>query len=118
MGDREGKFEYAGQVGSEQAAEYLERIAAGLRLGRVGLGAGAKRTALATGELLKLEIEAESKDGKGSLAFELSWRPADEPAPVLEILSNGDEQPADELEVDEEEVEIGERREKPKSRRT
>lgn len=87
MGDREGKFEYAGQVAAEQAAEYLDRIATGIRAGHIALGAGSRRASFAPTELLKLEIEAEAKDGKGSVALELSWKPVDEAEPELEILS-------------------------------
>ena len=102
MGDREGKFEYAGQVAAEQAAEYLDRIAAGIRAGHLAFGAGARRASFAPAELMKLEIEAEAEEGKGSVAIELSWKPIDEPAPALEILSD-EEVTASLAEADDEE---------------
>lgn len=101
MGDKSGKFEYAGQVSAEQVAQYLERIAAGLRAGHVALGAGTRRASFALTDMLKLEIEAEARDGKGDLALEISWRPAEEPAPVLQIL---DEDEAAEAEAAEDEA--------------
>lgn len=84
---KQGEFEFAGSVAAEQAADYLERIAAGLRAGQISLGAGERRLSLAPGEMLKLEVEAESEGGKGSVALELSWKPADAPTPTLEILA-------------------------------
>lgn len=104
MGDKSGKFEYAGQVSAEQAAQYLERIAAGLRAGHIALGAGARRASFAPTEMLKLEIEAEAKEGRGDLALEISWRPAEEPAPVLQILDEDEAAEAeaqDAVDVDE-----------------
>jgi amphi-Trp domain-containing protein len=86
-------FDFAGTIAAEQAAEYLERLAAGIRAGRIALGAGERKLSLAPSDMLKLEVEAESEGGKGSLAFELSWKPAETPPPTLEIIG-------DALEVD------------------
>jgi amphi-Trp domain-containing protein len=86
MGKNNG-FEFAGRVSTEQAAEYLERVAAGLRAGHIGLGAGGRRVNLVPAGIVKLELEAEGEEGEGAISMELSWKPAEAPAPTLEILA-------------------------------
>ena len=75
MGDN-GKFEFTATLAPEQAADYLSKVADGLRRGVIGLAAAGRSIRLEPGALLTLEIAAESKPekAKGSLAVELSWK--------------------------------------------
>ncbi len=70
------KFEFSSNVGIEQTANYLEKIAEGLRKGVLNLTASGRTLRLEPSGTIKLEIEAESKPlkGKGSLQFEISWK--------------------------------------------
>jgi amphi-Trp domain-containing protein len=74
------EFEFSTTTRGSQVAEYLNRIADGLRQGTLTLGAGGHGVHLQPGETIRLEIEAESKPDKGtaSLQLELSWKLAQE----------------------------------------
>jgi amphi-Trp domain-containing protein len=76
-GDRNDKFEFSATLEASQVADYLVRIADGLRRGVVGLTAGERGIRLAPTAMLAFEIEAEGKPEKaaGSIALELSWKP-------------------------------------------
>jgi amphi-Trp domain-containing protein len=91
-----GKFEFAATVEAARAAEYLVRLAEGLRGGGVNLSAGESTIHLVPGTLVKLEIEAEGKPEKaqGSVAVEISWK-ADKVAevPTLEVTTGPMEDP-------------------------
>lgn len=116
MGGKGTEFEFAGQVAAEQAAEYLDRIAEGIRAGHVGLGAGGERVDLSFGELVKLEVEAESDGRKGNISLDISWKPAEAPAPTLEILSaeaSEDEEREEDEESDRKSETASSRRKKP-----
>ena len=80
--DKRGReeFEFSTTTRGSQVAEYLNRIADGLRQGALTLGAGGHGVHLQPGEMIRLEIEAESKPDKGtaSLQLELSWKVAQE----------------------------------------
>jgi len=77
MGKRNGKFAFSATLEATQVADYLVRIADGLRRGVVGLAAGEQTVQLAPTTMLALEIEAEGKAEKatGHIALELSWKP-------------------------------------------
>jgi len=81
--DRE-EFEFSTTTRGIQVAEYLTRIADGLAQGTLVLKAGGEAVHLQPAEIVRLEVEAESKPDKGtaSLQLELSWKlttPAREP---------------------------------------
>jgi amphi-Trp domain-containing protein len=70
------EFEFSTTTRGAQVAEYLNRIADGLRQGTLTLGASGHSVHLQPGETIRLEVEAESKPDKGtaSLQLELSWK--------------------------------------------
>ena len=71
-----GKFEFSATLEAAQAAEYLSRIADGLRRGVVALTAGGRSIRLEPTAMMAIEIEAETKPekSKGSLGLEISWK--------------------------------------------
>lgn len=73
--DRE-ELEFSTTTRGVQVAEYLNRIADGLRQGTLTLGAAGQTVHLQPAETIRLEVEAESRPdkGKGSLQLELSWK--------------------------------------------
>jgi amphi-Trp domain-containing protein len=75
--DKGGKFEFSATLEASQVADYLVRIADGLRRGVIGLTAGERGVRLEPTAMLAFEIEAEGKPEKsaGSIAMELSWKP-------------------------------------------
>ncbi|GEM_PF-1693965 len=75
--DKGGKFEFSATLEASQVADYLVRIADGLRRGVIGLTAGERAVRLEPTAMLAFEIEAEGKPEKsaGSIAMELSWKP-------------------------------------------
>ena len=76
--DKRGReeFEFSTTTRGSQVAEYLNRIADGLRAGTLTLGSSGHSVHLRPGETIRLEVEAESKPDKGSasLQLELSWK--------------------------------------------
>jgi amphi-Trp domain-containing protein len=70
------ELEFATTTRVIQVAEYLNRIADGLRAGALTLEASGQAVHLEPADTLRLEIEAESKPDKGSasLQLELSWK--------------------------------------------
>jgi amphi-Trp domain-containing protein len=75
MGEH-GKFEFTATLEPAHAADYLSRIADGLRRGVIGLSAAGRSIRMEPGATVTIEIAAESKPekAKGSLAVEVSWR--------------------------------------------
>ena len=73
---KEFLFSSTTEVG--RVAEYLMRIADGLRLGRVSLSAPGRMVQLEPARVVRLELGAQSKpeEGKASLELEISWEPA------------------------------------------
>jgi amphi-Trp domain-containing protein len=83
-----GKFEFTGTLEPAQAADYLSRIADGLRQGVIGLAAAGRSIRMEPGTWVTIEIAAESKPekAKGSLAVEVSWKAREQAsADALEI---------------------------------
>lgn len=77
MGKRNSKFAFSATLEAAQVADYLVRIADGLRRGVVGFSAGGEAVRLAPTAMLALAIEAEGKAEKatGHIALELKWKP-------------------------------------------
>lgn len=71
-----GKFEFTATLGLAQAADYLSKVADGLRRGVIGLSAAGRAIRLEPGAMVTLELAAECKPekSKGSLALEISWK--------------------------------------------
>lgn len=71
-------FEFTATLDAPRAAEYLERVAAGIRAGAVGLKAGNRVLQLAPAGSLRLELRAEMKPekGEGRLEVAVIWRGA------------------------------------------
>jgi amphi-Trp domain-containing protein len=95
------EFEFSTTTRATHVAEYLNRIADGLRHGTLTLAASGHAVHLQPGDAIRLEVEAESRPGKGtaSLQLDLSWKlasPAPEPhEEVLTIETEArDSQPA------------------------
>ncbi len=75
MGEN-GKFEFTGMLEPANAADYLTRIADGLRRGVISLAAAGRSIRLEPGGMVTIEVAAESKPekAKGSLGLEISWK--------------------------------------------
>lgn len=75
MGEN-GKFEFTATLEPANAADYLTRIADGLRRGVIGLAAAGRSIRLEPGGMVTVEVAAESKPekAKGSLGLEISWK--------------------------------------------
>jgi amphi-Trp domain-containing protein len=82
VGDEEkpdkGEFEYATVAEASRVAGYLNAIAEGLLRGDLDLGACDQHLHLSPGGVVRLELEATSRPGKGaaSLQLEISWKVA------------------------------------------
>ncbi len=75
MSDSE-KLEFSSLMDASLAADYLSRMADGLRRGVISIASGERSLLLTPTTTVKVELEAESKPekGKGSLQIEVSWR--------------------------------------------
>ena len=71
------EFVFSSNTEVGRVAEYLMRIANGLRQGRVSLSAPGRVVKLEPAEIVRLELGARSRpdEGKASLEFEISWEP-------------------------------------------
>lgn len=67
-------FKYSDRMKSEQAAEYLTRLAEGIRNGQLTLQAEGHTITIVPKDIVKLEVRATSREGKGELELEVSWR--------------------------------------------
>jgi len=72
------RLEFAGIADRDRVAEYLSRLADGLRLGAVTLSSAGQSVHLEAAERLRLEVEARHRPDKGSssLQLEISWKTA------------------------------------------
>lgn len=71
------KFEFFATLDIQRAADYLSRIAEGLRKGTLNLSAGGRSISLTPTSMVKIELEAESRGseaGRGNLELEISWK--------------------------------------------
>jgi amphi-Trp domain-containing protein len=67
-------FKYSDKMRSEQAAEYLIKLAEGIRNGHLTLQAQGHTITIVPKDIVKLEVHATSREGKGELELEVSWR--------------------------------------------
>ena len=76
------KFDYNAPADTGCVAEYLTRIAEGLRSGSISLTADKKTINLAPSQVVRFEIDATSSavKGRGSLVLEISWKAVTESA--------------------------------------
>jgi amphi-Trp domain-containing protein len=69
MGEKE-EFEYTEKISAEEAAEYLNKIAEGLRVHLLRLQGKGQTITMIPEDVLKLEVKVELKESKGKL----KWR--------------------------------------------
>jgi amphi-Trp domain-containing protein len=67
-------FKYSDKMKSEQAAEYLIKLAEGVRNGHLTLQGQGHTITVVPQDVVKLEVHATSKEGKGELELEVSWK--------------------------------------------
>jgi amphi-Trp domain-containing protein len=80
------KIEFAGTVSAQEAAQYLESVARGLRERAMLLESGDVSMSLDVPDEVKIEIEAsgDPEKGKASIEFSIGWKQRrEEEAPVL-----------------------------------
>jgi amphi-Trp domain-containing protein len=70
------QLEFAGTADRELVAEYLNRLADGIRLGGVTLTSPGQSVHLESPQRLRLEVEARHRPDKGSssIQLEVSWK--------------------------------------------
>lgn len=70
------QLEFAGTAGRELVAEYLNRLADGIRLGAVTLTSAGQSVHLESPARLRFEVEARHRPDKGSssIQLEISWK--------------------------------------------
>lgn len=70
------KVEFAGSVSAQEAAQYLESLATGLRERAILLESGDSSVTFEVAEDVKIEIEAttNAEKGKSSIDVRMSWR--------------------------------------------
>ena len=68
------KVKYAGFMPREEAISYFESIVAGLKKGTIRLKQGEETLVLEPPSHLDIEVKAQHKGEKGSIAFEIAWR--------------------------------------------
>ena len=75
------QLEFAGTAERDVVAEYLNRLADGIRLGAVTLTSSGQSVHLESPQRLRLEVEARHRPDKGSssIQLEISWK-AERPA--------------------------------------
>jgi amphi-Trp domain-containing protein len=87
------QVEYAALVSAEQAADYFESVAAGIRQHVMLVESGNDSIELDVADMMKLEAEFHADEKKSSIEFELSWQPAaghTVAAPALHVLTSED----------------------------
>lgn len=73
MSDK-NEFEYADKLNSGEVADYLEKIAEGLKAKSLTLRGRGQAITLLPQDMLRLKVSAETKEGKGAIEFEISWK--------------------------------------------
>ena len=93
------KVQFAGTVPAQEAAQYLESIAKGLRERAMLLESGDTSMTVEVSDDVKIEISASAAPEKGKAAIEVSvsWRakPDEEAAPPVGLLIVPGAQPAE-----------------------
>ena len=84
------KLEVKGKVELEQALVYIERILTCIREGQVNIEHKGQSVQLAPRNVVEMEIEAFTKEGKQGIEIELEWEEGLEPGSGIEItISSG-----------------------------
>ena len=73
MGEKNG-FEYDEKMTSEEVADFLLALSTGLRDMKLKLSGKGRTLTLLPAEVVKLEVKAEGKEGKGAIEIEVSWK--------------------------------------------
>lgn len=73
MSEKE-EFEYTDKLVAEEAADYLTKIADGLRARLLKLQGMGQMITVVPQDAVKLEVKAERKENKGKLQLEISWK--------------------------------------------
>ena len=73
MSDKE-EFEYSEKLSSEEAGDYLVELGKGIRDHSLKLQGKGKVITLLPEDVVKLEVKAERREGKGELEIEISWK--------------------------------------------
>ena len=68
------EFEYAEKLGATEVADYLMKIAEGLKGRNLTLNGKGQTITLLPDETVKLKVKAEAKEGKGEIEFEIGWK--------------------------------------------
>lgn len=68
------EFEYAEKLGATEVADYLMKVAEGLKSRNLTLQGQGQAITLLPKEIVKLKVKAESKEGKGEVEFEIAWK--------------------------------------------
>jgi len=68
------KIKSKGIIERDRAIEYLRELLHNVEKGNVAVEAQDQCLSLSLPEFVKLEVEAERKNGKGDLSFEISWK--------------------------------------------
>jgi amphi-Trp domain-containing protein len=78
------KIEFSGGISTDDAASYLESLAAALRKRTVLLESGDASVTVAVGEHVKvgLEVSADAGKGKSNIDISMSWRARRNAVPV------------------------------------
>ncbi len=67
-------FKYSDKMKSEDAADYLIKLAEGIRNGQLTLQGQGHTITVVPRDVVKLEVRASRKEGKGELELEVSWK--------------------------------------------
>jgi amphi-Trp domain-containing protein len=90
--DDRNKLEYAGVVSAEQAAEYFQTIADGMREHAMLLESGNSSVTLGVPGDVKLALQVSAGHGKSSIELALTWQDQATPAarPALRVVTADD----------------------------
>lgn len=67
-------FKYSDRMKSDDAADYLQKLAEGIRSGNLTLQGRGHTITIVPKDYVKLEVRASQKHGKGELELEVSWK--------------------------------------------
>ncbi len=68
------EFEYSEKMTSDEIADFLLALSTGVRDKKLKLSGKGRSLTLLPADVLKLEVKAEGKDGKGAIEIEMSWK--------------------------------------------
>ena len=67
-------FKYSDRMKSNDAADYLQKLAEGIRSGNLTLQGQGHTITIVPRDHVKLEVRATQKQGRGELELEVSWK--------------------------------------------